>query len=257
MNADEARYVLSPLSVCLFKGLDCRCMEKQFAAELQRIIDSASSESRKRIAGDFRGLRAAGIDSFEAAEAAVTDGSLAPKTRQTACWLLGQLRRKSAVTSLLSAFTDPRLTWEAAKALGVTSSKRAVKPLVNALLRAGDMEQRAAAAYALGLLADERGRDPLVSILSDPKVDPKVRGYAAEALAHLADDRGADQLVAALKDRSVEVRFWAVFALGQLKYKRALPQLKKILANDKAALPGWGKIGDEARAAITSIEARK
>jgi HEAT repeat protein len=232
-------------------------MEKNFAAELQKIIDSATSESRKRVTGYIESLRAAGIDSFETAEAAVKDASLSRKTRQTACWLLGQLRRKRAVASLLSAFADPWLTWEAAKALGVTNSKRAVKPLVSTLLEPGETEQRAAAAYALGLLADERSRDPLVKVLSDPKVDPKVRGHAAEALAHLADERAADQLVAALKDRSVEVRFWSVFALGQLKYKRALQQLKRILANDKATLSGWGKISDAARDAIASIEVKK
>ena len=229
-------------------------MGKAFAAELQRIIDSASPESRERIARDMDNLRAAGIDSFEAANSAAKDSSLEPETRNSACWLLGQLAQKRAVASLLVAFADPRLTWEAAKALGVINSKRAVKPLINWLLEDHQTDQRAAAAYALGLLADERAINPLVEVLDDPKVDPKVRGHAAEALAHSAGDRAANHLVTALKDPSPEVRFWAVFALGQLRHQKALPELRNLAANDKAVLTGWGKISDAAREAISNIE---
>jgi HEAT repeat protein len=56
------------------------------------------------------------------------DPSLQLETRISACWLLGQLAQKRSVASLLIAFVDPRLTWEAAKALGVINTKRAVKP---------------------------------------------------------------------------------------------------------------------------------
>ena len=225
-----------------------------FAAELQKIINSATPESRKPIKQEIENLRSAGIDSFEAAKAAAADPSLTPEIRSSACWLLSQLRQKRAVVSLLSAFTDHRLSWEAAKALGVINSRRAVKPLIHWLLEAREKEQRAAAAYALGLLADARTIDPLVKVLDDPTVDPKVRGHAAEALAHLANDQAARHLVTALKDRSVEVRFWAAFALGQLRYKRALPELKKLLTSDHAFLPGWGKISDAAKEAIVNIE---
>ena len=231
-------------------------MGKAFAAELQKIIDSATPDARERIERDVKKLRAAGIESFEAADSAARDSSVATKTRMRACWLLGQLRQKRAVASLLRAFVDPKLTWEAAKALGVINSKRAVEPLIDSLLESTDREQRAAAAYALGLMADERARDPLVQVLSDPSVDPKVRGHAAEALAQLADDRVADHLVTALKDRSVEVRYWSTFALGQLRNKKAVPELKKLLTT-RAVLPGWGKISDAAREAIASIEAGK
>lgn len=229
-------------------------MEKAFAAELQKIIDSASPEFKERIARDIEKLRAAGIDSFEVADSAAKDPSLESETRILACWLLGQLAQKQAVASLLIAFADPRLTWEAAKALGVINSKRAVKPLINWLLEARQTEQRAAAAFALGLLRDERTINPLVGVLDDPKVDPKVRGYAAEALAHLPDNRAADHLVTALKDPSAEVRFWATFALGELRHKKALPELRNLAANDKAVLAGWGKISDAAREAIADIE---
>lgn len=183
--------------------------------------------------------------------------SLELETRVSACWLLGQLGQKRAVASLLIAFADPRLSWEAAKALGVINSKRAVKPLINWLLEARHTEQRAAAAYALGLLTDERTINPLVVVLDDPETDPKVRGHAAEALAHLADDRAAAHLVTALKDPSAEVRFWAAFALGQLRHQKALPELRNLATSDKAVLTNWGKISDAAREAIANIEASK
>lgn len=231
-------------------------MKKPLAAELQKIIDSATPDSKQRITQEIEKLRAAGIDSFEAADSAVRDHFLPRNTRSLAVWFLGQLAQKRAVASLLIAFADPALSWEAAKALGVINSKRAVKPLVIWLLESPDTEQRAAAAYALGLLADERTLSPLVKVLGDSKVDPKVRGHAAEALANLADDRAVSQLVTALKDRSAEVRFWATFALGQLRNRKALPKLK-LLTKDRATLPGYGKISDAARKAIASIEATK
>jgi HEAT repeat protein len=108
------------------------------------------------------------------------------------------------------------------------------------VLESHQTEQGAAAAYALGLLADERTIGPLVKVLDDPNVDPKVRGHAVEALAHLADNRAANHVVTALKDPSDEVRYWAAFALGPLRHQKALPELRNLATNDKAVLAHWG-----------------
>lgn len=229
-------------------------MKKTFTAELQNIIDSASVDAKQQVAQEIEKLRAARIDSFESLLSAVKDGSLNSETRLSACWLLGQLRDKRSVAALLVAFSDCKLSWEAAKALGIINSKRAVKPLINSLLQGRETEQRAAAAYALGLLADERGIDPLVKVLNDPSIDERVRGHAAEALVHAGDARAVDQLIMALADHSAEVRFWAVFALGQLRNKKALPELKRLLATDQGMSAGGEKVSDEARKAIANIE---
>ncbi len=75
----------------------------------------------------------------------------------------------------------------------------------------------------------------------------------AEALANLRDRRAVRPLIAGLKDASTGVRFWSAFALGQLGDTRALPELKRLEAADKAALPGWWKVSKEASDAIELI----
>lgn len=61
----------------------------------------------------------------------------------------------------------------------------------------------------------------------------------------------------ALKDRSTGVRYWVSFALGQLRTKKALPELRRLVNADNALLPGWGRVSDSAAEAIDSIEAAR
>ncbi len=114
-----------------------------------------------------------------------------------------------------------------------------------------------AAAYSLGLLGDHRAVDPLLACLADRSEDPRVRGFAAEALTGPSERRAVPALIAALGDPSVEVRFWAAFALGELGDPAALSALQQLAQTDEATLPGWWSVSDEAAAAIESIRARR
>ena len=49
------------------------------------------------------------------------------------------------------------------------------------------------------------------------------------------------------------MRYWAVFALGQLGDERAVPLLTRIAKEDRATVEGWGSVADEAQAALEEI----
>jgi hypothetical protein len=52
----------------------------------------------------------------------------------------------------------------------------------------------------------------------------------------------------------IEIKFWTIFALGKLEYKKALPVLQTISKNDRRPLKGWWGIDKEAKDAIKSIK---
>src|SRR5262249_3610449 len=148
-------------------------------------------------------------------------------------------------------FGDPDhgVMWEAAKALQILGSKRALRPLVQALEGAPEAARRSAAAYALGGADDARAIEPLLRTLGNRADAPGVRGHAAEALSSLwryVDGLPAplsralvDTLIEGLRDPSVEARFWCCFAFIAVKAPEALPELERLAATDHAVLPGW------------------
>jgi HEAT repeat protein len=189
---------------------------------------------------------------------AVLNDRAAGEDRARACWLLARMGDERALGPLVAALhdPDPSLRAEAARALGALDSPRAVPELVSALQTDADPDTRMAAAHSLGLLGDHRAVDPLLAKLADRSEDPCVREFAAEALTGPGERRAVRALIAALGDPSVEVRFWAAFALGELGDPAALSALERLAQTDDVALPGWRSVKDEAAAAIESIRAR-
>jgi HEAT repeat protein len=134
---------------------------------------------------------------------------------------------------------------------------RAVPELLTALHSDLDPETRMAAAYALGLLGDHRSVDGLLAKLADRNEAARIRGMAAEALTGVQERRAVPFLIAALDDPSVEVRFWAAFALGQFGDTAALGALEVLARTDDAVVAGWWSVKEEAAAAIESIRATR
>lgn len=231
-------------------------MIDSFDDAVQQVIAQSTPECRDSIQGDIAALRSRGVDSWPDLLAVLTDRS-AGEDRVTACWLLGCIGDEDALGPLTAALhdADTRLRGEAARALGALGSPRVVPELIAALQTDADADTRMAAAYALGLLGDPRGVDPLLSKLADTAEDAGVRGSAAEALIGPGEQRVVPPLIAALSDSSVEVRFWAAFALGQLGDSTALSELERLARTDNQTLPGWWSVGKEAAAAIERITA--
>jgi HEAT repeat protein len=205
-------------------------------------------------------LEALATGSLDVLIALLDNALLDPQIHAEVCGILGKLGEKRAASAVMAIFraSPARLVWwEAAKALALINSKRAVRPLI-ASLAAGNNEQRSAAIHALSGLGDPRSIEPLLAILSNPHDDPTVRGHAAEALAQFVD-RQADivpYLIRALDDSHPEVRFWAAFALGQQGDEQALPALRRLAETDTATLPGWWSVRREAADAIAHIKWR-
>ncbi len=189
------------------------------------------------------------------------DPGASPESRVQACWLLRALEERRAIPVLIKIVQDRELEAvlrrEATQALGILRSKRAVRPLIEILLDPDEDEWvRRLAAHTLGWLNDPRGRDVLFRVIKDPHVPPEIRGDAIEALTGFIDVRAVPTLLEQLRDPSPEIRFWAVFSLGQLADTDVIPELERIANHDDAVVPGLWSLRREARDAIQIIRDR-
>ncbi len=141
---------------------------------------------------------------------------------------------------------DGAVRTRAAHALAEGGNARAVEPLGHALADLG-WDDRAAAAIALGKLANGRGVPFLVDALSaDPDVD--VRCSCAWALGRIGGRAIFDPLGAALEDEDEAVRRVATEAIAKVGTITALEGLGRAVADPHhdvrmAAVKGMGKLG--------------
>lgn len=114
------------------------------------------------------------------------------------------------------------------------------------------------AAWALALIGPEAG-DQLYRTLSSESVDVRCAGVSA--IAHIAqeqtEERAFQALIAMLTDPDAVVRITAVAALGQLKYKPAIPHLIMAIKDKdegvrKAAVNALGRTGE--RTSLVHLE---
>lgn len=102
----------------------------------------------------------------------------------------------------------------------------------------------------------------LRQIAADGKEYPEIRGHALEGLGYrqsTLDRRGvryqrtAEVVRKCLGSKHADVRFWACFAAGQARDKKALRVLRR-LRTDKSTARGFWAVGEEARDAINLIK---
>lgn len=144
----------------------------------------------------------------------------------------------------------------AIQALALIGSRRAAPTLAAILLEDEDDWVRGMAANALMRIPDPRAKAALYQVATDRDASPKVRGDALEAITNHADDRRIPVLLEALHDPSAEVRFWAVFTLGQVAGEEVIPDLERLAATDHEVVPHWWSVGREARDAVEAIRSR-
>lgn len=186
----------------------------------------------------------------------------------------------ASVPALLQALGSPnvllrrRVVWP----LRMIADRRAVEPLMAALLYDEDAKVRRYSAWALGILGGKRAIHPLIRAFADPDArvrwdaavalekigpaaieplimalyygGPEMRIGAISALAWMRHPTAARMLVTALRDKNSKVRTRAALALGWLGDRRAVAPLIRVLKDHRpevrmqAALAlGW--IGDE------------
>jgi HEAT repeat protein len=140
--------------------------------------------------------------------------------RSAAATALGLIGSARAMTRLREVVrdSDPRVAQAAALALARIGDEGATADACRSLksrLSAGDPEERALAARALGALGVCGSYEVLALALGDP--DPGVRGDAAAALGQLSDARATTALAAAgFTDPDETVRESAMRALARL-----------------------------------------
>jgi len=139
--------------------------------------------------------------------------------------------------------------------------------IVEVLQQTNTIHNRQAAVYALAWL---RGKDnaetleALLHIFNDVTEHAAVRGEAIEGFGIQALTkrrkvwpRIEKAILQGLEDESVEVRFWACYAAGTLRMKRALPRLQQLARDDSAFYPNWWCVSEEAADAIELILGRQ
>lgn len=132
--------------------------------------------------------------------------------------------------------------------------------IVTGLLEADpSSEVREAAAYMLHSWAGTAAAPALLRALDNGDEAPRVRAFAAEGLAYQVAHPtrhghrawAEESLRRALDDESAEVRFWALFAVGQLEMKSARPRIEELAKTDGAKCPHMWLVKDEAADVLT------
>jgi HEAT repeat protein len=94
--------------------------------------------------------------------------------------------------------------------------------------------------------------------LSDQSQPQPVREEAAESLAYSHYRPAIPVLIAVLDEGDVRMRFWAVFALGNIGQftgdARVAPALERMLADDEAPPGNWWPVGRETRDALDRLK---
>lgn len=234
-------------------------MNNSFRTQLQSIVENLNEKFSGQGFQDVDIILQAGINSVDDLLTALPKQDVNENTRAIICWFLSKLRDERAFIPLLATLKhrNPELRIAAARALGELNSEQAVQPLIDVLQKDENIEVRIAAAYGLGCIGDRRAVEPMLDILSDRNLASKLRGMVAEALFNIGDRRAVSPLILSLSDESVELRFWASFALGELGDSQAIPELERLAATDETVLPGWGSISREATKAIQQIRDRE
>ena len=164
-------------------------------------------------------------------------------------------QRKRTITRLNGANRVD--AFEAAKAVWEDSDVRLERSLILTLKTGRRPFNRAAAAFAMQMVATPKTVRALESAVKNKSERPRVRGEAAEALAHHHRNRSHSVLLAGLTDSSKDVRFWCAFALGEMAEKRAIPLLKHLAATDRRIVMGFHSVAKEAADAIENIRSEK
>ena len=175
--------------------------------------------------------------------------------RASCAWVLGMIGDKHALPALTSGLQadNKALIWECALAIAKIPGPMAERVLMTELKRSVNPQRRMAAISALGNIPSKKSVPHLVKILRDQRLPSRMRGEAADALGKIGNKEAVKPLLDATYDKSSEVRFWAVYALGQTGDTNALGRLRELARSDHAKLKQWGSISREAKDAEKQI----
>lgn len=230
----------------------------QFYSSLKKVVDKVDIDYQIYAKRDLDLLLKHGVDSVSELEKIIGNKEVNVEIRAVGCWFMSRLESKQAYAILIRCLNEDNssLRAEIARALGTLGDKRAFSELCILMKNDEDEDVRFAAVYAIGLLDTDEKILPLIEKLEEQTEISKIRGLVAETLGNSLDKRAIIPLLDALKDESLEVRFWSIFALGEIGAEEAISELEKIIQEDKSVLPGWWSLREEAEDALQLIKKR-
>ena len=164
-----------------------------------------------------------------------------PEARLEAVRALGEINEPKAIEYLLQAANDPdmRIRIKAIDTLGNAHAKDASGLLIQQLfLRSTDLPTKQRILAALGKIGDTRATGPILDILSRD-IDPAVRGNAIFALGEIGDRTALPSLESLAKDSPNDVlRRLAVEAARKIRARPAPAVVPPALAVDRRTPPG-------------------
>lgn len=160
-------------------------------------------------------------------------GGVDAKERAAAAQLLAQRGEQKAVKDLMRAANDPdgAVRLQAILALGQLRSRAAVPLLIEILTTATDTRERAAAAFALGIVRDGRAVGPLIEQMKTAG-SPLVQNIII-SLGRLGDPRAVEPLLALSHDDDHEACAPIALALGQVRSRIPAAKLFEWLNSDE------------------------
>ncbi len=160
-----------------------------------------------------------------------------------------------ALDALKSA-DDEWVRWKLVHVIGASAKKVGVDAMVEELKHPSYVVRRRAA-ESLGGFKERRVVEPLIAILENMEEMKSIRAAAAFSLGALKDERASASLLTALSDANAEIRLQAAVALGKLKDTKAIPRLSEIVEDPlepdtvrDAAVAALGNIGNMAAEAV-------
>jgi HEAT repeat protein len=223
---------------------------------MRKCLRSAGPEGA-RLLRAVQCLEKSGLSLNQALCRVLLDASYEGAIRQAAARVLALSNTAAPVQALTRRFLeeDNRAELiEIAKLIRELRMPLAVPALIQAL-DASKLDTREAAAYALGFPdCGMRAVQALSRVLTDSSELAHVRGLAAESLH--GQRKAIPVLLSVLSDPAVEVRFWAVWALGTAA-GRMDPTVMSALGRkltDQSVYPGWWSVARGALAVLgTSV----
>lgn len=231
-------------------------------AAFYRMVEAAVPRHYHMILDDDLGLlQGAGVASIGDLIAVLGDARFEATVRGAACRLLAYVGRYNlgqAVTALAARLDDPdpNLRRWASRALVELDDARGLEALLAAVAHEADPWVLHQQLEHLSYLADlDRAAvvGTYLRVMQHHTYPDVIRSQAMEQLGHLGAAEAIEPLVDYLSHPSVELRFFACFALGLMGDPALIPTLEHVAAHDHELLPGWWLVSEEAADAIKTI----
>lgn len=178
--------------------------------------------------------------------------------RHQALWVAYVFRLRRAFPHLMHELTNNSISYEDRRRItdyiGNLRDPRSLKPLTNLLEANDSAEVRALAAEAITKTFFRSARMIVRNRLGIEK-DPLALSAILQGIGMLSDSEAENQVILYLGHIDHCVRYWAVYALGEMGSRSSVSHLRELVSDD-ATCGQYGRISSEAVEALRNVAAR-